>query len=144
MLCISYNADQSGRLMLETSMCDLTWRGEMDLDIFSLRFWVVTWNNIGFTISFFLFFRFIYLFERESACACLRGREGQWERISSIAPIEWGRGAPSHNPEIMTWPEMKSRGLTDWTTQAPQGLSFLKGVKKSWHSSFSSPTTASE
>ena len=75
-----------------------------------------TWNQT------FGFLDFIDLFEREGES---KGREKG--RGRSRLPTEQGTrlGAPSQDPRIMT--HAKGRRLTDWTTQAPQILSFQQG-----------------
>ena len=58
------------------------------------------------------------------------GQKGM-ERENLKQMPHWDRaqhGAQSHDPEVMTWTEIKSQTLnclTDWATQAPLNLSYF-------------------
>jgi len=80
--------------------------------------------------SFFFFF-----FKRE-------GERGEWvgegERLLNRLHAQRGaqHRARSHNPEIMTWAEIKSRCLTSWATRRPDHESFDAGVILAYMSSY--------
>ena len=65
--------------------------------------------------SILFFFKFIY-FEKEQACTNRGGVERENVRTVSTEPDE---GLGLTNPEIITWPEIKSWKL-NWATQVPQ------------------------
>jgi len=76
-------------------------------------------SNLLWLKKIYLFFKdFIYLFERE--CKQGRSREREISRLRTERRAQCG--AQSHNPEIMTWAEIKSQ-MFNWVTQA--SLSFF-------------------
>lgn len=77
-------------------------------------------------ISFKDFYLFIL---REIGKESKEGTEAEWERISGRHPTEYGAcvRAQSHNPEIMSWVEIKSQ-LFNWLSHpgAPGNWFLLK------------------
>ena len=78
---------------------------------------------VGFCVFFFLFFKFIYFFLRETEWE--KGGEGGRERIPGRLCTFSTVGCRAQTHETLrSWPEVKPRGgrLTDWATRAPQVL----------------------
>ena len=77
-----------------------------------------------FIIIYYLFFKRLNFFIWERTWAGSRGSSTGRGRSRPPAEQGAGCGAPSQDPEIMTWVE--SRRLTNWATQAPLGFLLLK------------------